>query len=107
MRKKRNSQTVVVPEAHVIDASEIPANEGQEEGLMMGGLDKGLPVETWSVRPPSRIEPEEKLDEFPLPPVFSFEWNEDWNDIIFPPYPDEVTENDIARDSDLGSSATA
>jgi hypothetical protein len=106
-RRKPSGQVVVVPKAQVIE----PTGGGEEreaknEGLWMGPMD-ALTNEVWSVRPPDYHEPAEKADEFPLPPVWTVEWKDEWDDLLYPPYPDEVTEGDATRNSFLGASTTA
>jgi hypothetical protein len=106
-RKKPSGQVVVVPEAQVIEPTERDeGREARDEGLWMGPMD-ALTSEAWSVRPPDRSEPAEKVDEFPLPPLWTAEWKDEWDDLLYPPYPDEVTESDATGNPSLGSSTTA
>jgi hypothetical protein len=39
--------------------------------------------------------------------VWTVEWKDEWDDLLYPPYPDEVTEGDATGNSSLGASTTA
>jgi len=106
-KRKPSGQVVVVPKPEVIEPTEDEKVENkQDDGLLMGPLG-ALTNEMWSVRPPSRIEPTDAVDEFPLPPLWTVGWHEEWDDLIYPPFPDEVTESDTPGNPNLGSPTVA
>jgi hypothetical protein len=104
-RKRRVGASVIMPEPQVVQVEERE-EKVDTEGMLTASFD-AIPEQKWVVHPPSRIEPEDKVEEFPLPPVWTLEWKEEWEDILFPPYPDEVTSNDAAGNSQLHSSTIA